>query len=531
MEAIRRNIQNMFNLPEGGWIIQDYETVNDNQLYLLHYKDNADMDNVGNIRGSIVDLKRKLYIVPNRSFIKNQVVDRIYTINDETTKIPEYIGYQLDGTEQKIDFNDCSFSPGIEGTTVRAFWYEGQFFISSYKKLDVGSSWWGRSKSFKRVYEDLNGPKPDELFDTSKKFSPYSHIFILAHPTLMNVSKTNVGNGVLVYVGFQKAWDTDKLDNFPPDSCDMEYRSPPNMVQDIDVARQENKIYMPKKLTLEEVNNFLMHGFIDIDKYPTMVGKLYPASLYNPGECVICHVQNSPKNINRTINFQSSSYKYRQEIRRNNPNIRQAFYIYMQETFYTHEEYNMKRLEREYVPYESIIEILENEYIMYWDRPPSRSAVIRDPQYNPWVNFLMSVPLVYQQEAASYYKQYYELPSEISKWLTELYVTGHAINLKRDTKLYGIISEVSNSEDLYKSPLENLILNIIMSKRGVELFKIIREYEKIKDDRQMIEVETMLENMNVDLQAPLFDPYYRTTNEPIRYNIGDIIGKGPVGIH
>ena len=65
---------------------------------------------------------------------------------------------------------------------------------------------------FGKIYSSLNGPT-EELFDMTKKYSPYRHSFLMVHPDTVICTRQRIGCGFLVYLGCTKEWEECPYDN------------------------------------------------------------------------------------------------------------------------------------------------------------------------------------------------------------------------------------------------------------------------------------------------------------------------------
>src|SRR5207237_7753644 len=102
------------------------------------------------------------------------------------------------------------------------------------------------------MYKELNGPR-EELFDMTKKYSPYCHTFILSHPEMVFASKIPVGVGMLIYVGSLKLWDPLTV-GLPLDEIDSKLREPQNISPEFIPNSDKPFIILPKPLSFKDAN-------------------------------------------------------------------------------------------------------------------------------------------------------------------------------------------------------------------------------------------------------------------------------------
>ena len=107
------------------------------KLLLYHFStcDNNSNEEVKNMRGIIVDYCGKL-ICKTFSFT------------------PEYSPEQYDELEKILSPCDkCKFFLSKEGTTLRLYYYNNKWHLSTHRKLDAFKSYWGSNKSFGELFE------------------------------------------------------------------------------------------------------------------------------------------------------------------------------------------------------------------------------------------------------------------------------------------------------------------------------------------------------------------------------------------
>jgi hypothetical protein len=227
-------------------------------LYLVHYTEGADLDKLGWIRGILVDINAMCIKAMPFGVTPWITLDEI---------VPNSKGdfncLDENGNNLVLNINNLDISEGIEGCQVTTVWHNSKFYlitrknIFAYKfrrpcwKVTAGEAW-----------DKLEGPHEFELYDISKKHSPFSHTFILAYPEYLIATRKDFGPGIISYGGF--------VQNFPLDeSCPYKHEEVddtihlPNMEKEMPDIIFEPFIYDGKKLSVEEANHFLRYGWLD----------------------------------------------------------------------------------------------------------------------------------------------------------------------------------------------------------------------------------------------------------------------------
>ena len=398
------------------WGIIDFKI--EQGLYLVHYGDDIGDDIVdnkkrlkfGHLRGIVLNVTEKpdgtlKCIVVNKAF---GYIPRV-----EMDELPVGTAELVDnmGQKHKLDHNIAILKPGHEGITIRPFYFGGRVYYSSHRKIDIFDSnvGWYTSIPFRVMYDTFKAPKGEELYDMSKKYSPWVHIIILVHKSLYNVSKEDLKEfpGYPIYIGSRKMWENE----FNIDETDNDMRMPPNLTHDIEEARRDGKLYTPPNLTLEQANTFLKYGWHGVPKYKTDPKKL-------PGEFIIGYLEGaSSKTI---VKIQSGAYPWRSNIKGNEPNCYHRFCELMQyknrfdeKMFLKYHKYTVESMTEHFKTF-AVVVYAESDF----------KPNVTDNAYNIWISYLMSVPLHKQKEVAEYYVKYCSQLDALSKFLYLLYKKG-----------------------------------------------------------------------------------------------------------
>ncbi len=380
------------------------------------------------------------------------------------------------------------------------------------------------------MYWSLGGPKDDVLFDPESKYSPYCHIFIIVHPDVLIVSKDNVGEGFLVYLGPKKMWSTDYKESpykqtekdgslFPgitqeefnldprPDAgwIDSEVHLPPtvsNMSEN--VTHTPGQIFYPENLSIEESNKHLVFGFYNpFEGYQNIDRRMLP------GEFVIIDVLNEAGEIVKMLRIESTAYSWRSSMRDNNPNLLHRFFQLVTGSYLRYDTPDgRERYESLYpvfTPYneKSIKKQIEKEPYVVWPQDVN----MNDPEYlmtkesrmkNIWLAFINTVPLHKQKDVSEYLDYLYTKRGELITWLRQIENSREYIDpAEFSRRMIDLIlvarrfarETVKNGQDRVKGRRKTLkditksnIRNLVMKEEGSSLYKLVREMDRYKEE-------------------------------------------------
>lgn len=451
-----------------------FDIVSENEsLSMVHYRQDADLEIFGNLRGIVVDTKI------------GKVVS--YSFPHAPTIVSSHISCengQLQVGDLVLDESKIRIKIGFEGTMLHVFKHEGKVYRSTRKRLDPSKSRWGSSKTFGDMYWDLNGPADEVLFDPEKDYSPYVHSFILVHPDVQVCSKDDVGKGFLVYLGPKQMYSTEQ-DKCPYslDSVDCLLRVP-----ETSSVKSEGTIYSPENLSVEEANKHLMFGF-----YEEVEGSQYLDFRLLPGEFVI--LQNIE--TNQMYRVESFSYNWRSIIRNNNPNLLHRFFELLDYSYLRREE------DEKYAKMFPILTFYDQDSltktlpIVIWPQnteiqhfvPSNRDSKL----YNIWQSFLIAVPLCRQAEVIDFFDILAARRTELISWLIETSETKtvytdysrRAQDILTKTRSFAEkrFREHNDGRDLREMINDN-IRNFISKEKGNSLYKLIREMDNFKKQEE-----------------------------------------------
>lgn len=158
-------------------------------------------------------------IVQESSYTAIKVKEETFKGQDNKKNIFQHI------TNYEIKF-------GFEGAIIRIFMFNGKVYFSSHRSLDATNDSWAESPKYEQLYKDLGGPAYSELFDMTKKYSPYCYTFQLCHPSLYISSKIKAKKPFIVYYGAEMMWDPNNC-RYPIDQISL-VLCKPKCLDDID---------------------------------------------------------------------------------------------------------------------------------------------------------------------------------------------------------------------------------------------------------------------------------------------------------
>lgn len=254
--GIRKAIAKILNIPaDGPWEVTSYEP--EEGLYMINYNDNADPAIYGKLRGVCVDIINKAKVAALTSHVNVMVADQLLTDDNST--------FIVAGKEQHKTFEmpEAHITRGFEGPQIIATYHNGNLYLMSRKQIQSGRSRWpGTKMTVEEAYYACGGPSVEDLFDTTKKFSPWGHRFRVVHPVFLMATRQDISKGYLVYEGATKFWETTKgACPYPLDKVDADLHEP-EFVEEFPDILDEPFIYHDLPMTIDEANNFLRYGWL-----------------------------------------------------------------------------------------------------------------------------------------------------------------------------------------------------------------------------------------------------------------------------
>ena len=473
----------------------------DTGLVMVHYRTDAEVGVFGNLRGVVVDTnvgKVISYSYPHTS----RIITSSLLVEDG----------KLTLSSNPINVEKLSFKIGFEGTLIHVFKHGGKVYRTTRKRFDASKSRWGNSKTFGEMYWELNGPKDEVLFDSTKDYSPYCHYFILVHPDVVVSTKDDIALGYLVYLGPKQIYSTaEEICPYPLNQVDCDLHVP----ETSNTRNTPGCLYTPDNLTLEEANKHLTFGF-----YESFEGYQYLDPRLLPGEFLI--VENTE--TKEMFRVESVAYAWRSDLRNNNPNLLHRFFELLDYAY-------LKRSDddkfRKMFPIltlydaDSLLQNINLAPIIVWPQNTEIDYSImsvpgtKDGKlHNIWQSFLLCVPMHRQKEVFGFYEILTTRRNELITWLIE--TSNKLVSGSLDMSLYSnrakdiLLKTRTFAENRFRQgnnidlrtkefkTVETLtrdnIRNFISKEKGSSLYRLIREMDRIKNPRENPCVEASHEN-------------------------------------
>lgn len=415
-EEIKSVISNIIGVPVSeAWDILDSKP--EVGLYLIHYKDGVNMSTYGHIRGIIIDIEQKIIVCDAYRYTPIVRSDHL-----EFDDKGEIVFYDTVGKRYVTHKDKMRIVPGFEVVTIRAFLHRGIVYFPSYRKIDVWSSdsRWGKSIPFSQMAKDLKIPDGGTLFpDKSKMYSNYTHIFMLVHQGILNVTKADIGNGYIVYAGTKSNPAEFKVAPEIIDTTPVKLET----TNDVEVAKRDLVLLKPDDFNINQANQFLKHGYYS----PQLNQK---DTRLNCGEFVIVYLDVNNL-FSQVIRVESNSYRWRTLITDDHPNLRYRYYCLLNlmktnlndPASYKNFSEILPRMSR--YSFESIIERVNVSPIPFWVNKGNpfhpHTMTPDDFMYNIWAALMMAVPLHKQKEVAKLYDEYMSNKKHLVVLLEEIY--------------------------------------------------------------------------------------------------------------
>lgn len=486
-------IADILSIPAG----PNWEVVRSNDdLHLIHYTtSSAEFPEYGHIRGTIVSTEYNCVVANSYGYTPVGIADEIEPDDNGLITIDD-----VDRSTHTFNVKDASFHMGFDGTLIRVFKWKGTVYYSTHRRLDIATSRWGNeTKTFKEMYEELNGP--ETLFGDGD-CSPYCHMFIMCHPDVVVGTRFKLTKGLLIYLGYKQMWDPET----PPMPAEMvdTVLTTPDLITEMSIDMEQPVTFKPKTLSLEEANKHLLSGFWShdgsINKYDPRLGT---------GEFVIVHYTDVETGSKKLVRIHSTAYEWRHTMRGNHPNL------WCQFVRRVNGSYLDCRKTRPLSSYVSSYPILANhsdEEIMEHINTAGNYTIWHQNKHtdisqmynrqnrlrNIWLCYLISVPLHRQAEVFTYLNKFYKERDNVIDWLQELEelsslegltVSDRAIQIINETRLFAHRNEKAGrnlardrSVLTVKQMTKNNISNLIRKEDGSSLYKLMKNRQRYYKD-------------------------------------------------
>jgi hypothetical protein len=478
--SLKQEISNILNIPNNEcWKILE----SDGSVHLVHYQEGADLDTYGFLRGVVVDTELKRVVCSSYGYAPYFVVDSLS--RDTQQEVDEK------ARVHNLDLSQARFRVGYEGTILRIFKHRGKVYFSTHRRLDASRSRWGNTHTFTELYEQLQGPSGQELFDENKDSSPYVHVFLVSHPEVLMCSLVPSYTGFLVYLSYHKMFSEqpatqETIDWSFPNLPLVQDRSYLNLEED-----QDRSIISSPYLSLEEANEFLTSGFHPQEPIPA-------DKRLSKGEFIIAEIpcqegSNSPEGDTKLVKFHSRAYEWRSSIRGKDSNLYHRFFLLATDS------YGKKPLSQyfedypvvpKFVPENELHSRLEQGPLLSWPndsshrdnvllfaKRPSKNCLL----YNIWACFLLSVPISKQKQVANFLARYQQDRMYLIAWLMKRWENDDDLpDIPRMATLLDIAEQRARDEVWLNAPdieeeeaMRRNVSQLVHREYGKSLYKMV----------------------------------------------------------
>ncbi len=322
------------------------------------------------IRGQIIDTKTGTIVCPSYG------------------PVPYSICNHLLNTEGKIEFRDENdqvhiFDPedvtlerGYEGTILRVWHYGDQTYYSTHRKINASKSRWVVTATFYEMYEKLGGPT-----DLFKDTTAGVYFFLVVHPQVQVVASKDIGSGRIIFlhsVGGDK--DEALRAQFPRDAF----------------------------LTIKEAEALLADTSVD---YRMSVSDFIILST-NGKNYRIC----------------SQGYFWRNKMRRDEPNIKNLWYLTLNDVVKPDSEYRKIFPILKYVDIETVKEMVETGTVHFELSNSNTALTYPQRLWNTFCVFLHVLSPSCRRGLLDIYENQASEIEGVVNWLCKIYDQIHRLN-------------------------------------------------------------------------------------------------------
>lgn len=501
-QDIRILISEILKIPNDprNWVVQD--EIPEQNLYLIHYSQTADLNVYGNLRGLIVDTELKSIVCRGRCYTPIVTSDHL-VLNQQNQLV------LVDENKQVHTISKFSIERGYEATTLNVWKHNGKVYHSTNKTIDASKSHWGKSKTFLQIYRELGGPADEELFNPGLTHSRFVHEFLIVHPDLLNVTKLPIGEGFIVYINAKVMWDLEnpnfqtvvnKIFDFEPKGV----KGSPDLLMN----SKTPFIHTPTQITLEQANDHLKYGFYREQDLSKIDPRL------TPGEFIIVYSFDAAGKIEKIVKVQSTAYAWRSGVRNQNPNLKQRLFMLVNDSYKEKTDHPEESYDRFLAKYPLIapkelslvMDILSKGPIIIFpqdkdytkDKYPDMIQKTEQKFYNIFLCFFMAVPLNFQEYVLNLYNEFINDRNEVMEWLKELskinydtvsdplfYRANNIITEARRQASYTMKNptQYSQGHSFYYIFSKN-IYSFIMRERGNTLYQLVKLMHKYREEEK-----------------------------------------------
>lgn len=450
---IKAKIAAILDIPNNDdWEIFD----SDPPLYLVHYKEYANLTTLGSIKGTIIDIDKG--IIVSRSFGYTPIIE---TDEIKVSTYDEKI-HLVDATNPNIEYTleNPEFYPGFDGILLRVFKYNGKTYYATNQRL-TGEEQWGDSTPVKAIYDELRGPEP----------SPgWVYLFVLASSSLQVVSKTPVGDGYLIYLGVREIPSFEKHSG----------AKVPQSIKEFIPDPEGPVIFSPPELNIEEANTFLKRGFYNFET--TSDPRLFP------GEFVFAYVYEEDE-LTSIFRIESPAYRWRSRMRDKNPYLLQRFFNLANGKFIRADFNNERDVYLDRFPLLPPVSTIPDPWIVTEEKLNEEQtneilSTVKGRLYNIYLAFVFSLPPSEQEWAWNLYEHYKNALIMIIQQIKYYYRKNEKFMPLRVKELISMAISFTQKDiekfKTFEEGVNNYLEFLVNSEEGESLYRIY-EYFKLRE--------------------------------------------------
>jgi hypothetical protein len=392
-------------------------------LYMLGPEEET-MEKYGFLIGMVIDLPNRVILSGSPGFNHTSVANMIESDPNGDIHLTDIFG-----DDHHLKKDRFTIRPFFEGVRLRVFYHDGEMYVSSDKKINVDKSKVPGSITFLEMYESLGGPPVEELYDTSKSYSPWVYHFTISTSDTRWVNKIRNPTGLLIFDGPTSTYDATTSPYVPNEVDYNMWNIDANTTRDFGkvMSGSTDEIFALIPIDLDMANSFLVDGFNPSVNDPE--NKADDIRL-GPGEAVIITVTPEGEDPYQ-IQVWSPAYEWRFGIVGENSHLPHQFYVLANmmyiDTNSTEglEDFESKMpLFPQYEVKQLSGHIMEKGPLQIW--PNELKPKIADVSteegrlYNVWASLLMAVPFDQQKVVAPLFVEFFEKRDEVIEWIQKV---------------------------------------------------------------------------------------------------------------
>lgn len=283
-------------------------------IIMVHPRDDINYVNtrVTSHRGTVIDTVKKCIVCHGKRLPLPIVMSSIPSDDQSMfTFVDEF------STTHKMIKSKCEITPFFDPVYLRAFMWDGVFYVCTLKKLDprtARSRWYDFSPTFMELYDEAGGPTKEQLYQDGVRYSPYVYNFSLICGVL-NLSNLSTPSDAK-YVRFDSVESMWGLDS------GIFTESEIGIINQVAVdPTSVSSAVKSKAFTLDQANRFLASGNPEGEAVATCDTAL------GLGESVFVTELDDDGKIIDVVHVLSPQKKRRENIFNRNPNIYQGFIL------------------------------------------------------------------------------------------------------------------------------------------------------------------------------------------------------------